>query len=197
MNEQQPAGEAQSNLKKSFYKRWWFIAITVVVFLMIVSSFGEDKSKKEAKQEESKTENQQIETVSETEIPESTYEARISSEGEKISKAAAYIMQAGTFLDSKDYDTYDDLLYKASSEFKSVKWTFEGQKNPPSKYKSFNENMINIFSDIVDTVENDLTIAGITTDDGKSVNKTKFNVAISKLTKLTDKANNEMTKAGF
>lgn len=213
MENQQNNGEIKANQKKPFYKTWWFIAIAVIVVLSMIGSLEDDKNKKEAKQEEQKVENKPIETTpkiketaekpiesnsnNQAELPESTYKERVFSEGEKISKAGAYISQAGTFFDSKDYDTYESFLFKASSEFKSVKWTFEGQKNPPAKYKNFNESMINIFSDIIDTIENDLTLSGVTTDDGKTVSQTKFNTAIAKLISLINKANSEMTKAGF
>jgi hypothetical protein len=130
------------------------------------------------------------------EIPEDIYKARIFSEGEKLSQAGLYLNQASNYLDLEDYDSYDEYLYEASGEFKSVKWTFEGQKIPPTAYASFNENMINIFSNIIDVIENDLTIDNLMTD-GYNVDQIKFNKAIAEIGELITEANEEMTKVGF
>jgi len=112
------------------------------------------------------------------------------SEGEKISNAGIYIMLAGKYYESGDYDQCEKDLNKASDTFRDINWTFKGQTNPPAKYVAFNKNMVVLFSDISDSIDNMSTAIA---NGSKSVYKKELN----NLTGLINKVTAEMTKAGF
>ena len=178
-----------------------FLVLLIIIIIFIeFGSFGDNSINSEmasqkVQEPEKNIQAENIEKNNSNEgdnvpISEEKYKARIFSEGEKISRAGVYIVQAGKFYEDGDYGQSEEILYKASDIFRDVNWTFKGQKNPPVKYMEFNKNMIVIFSDISDSIDN------IATDIAYK-NNVEYKKELSNLTKLITKANTEMTKASF
>jgi hypothetical protein len=162
----------------------------VLMFIFMVFFFSSFNDEKKAEPTAKTTQQVQPIEVGNMPISEEKYKARIFSEGEKISKAGIYIMQAGKLYNIGDYDKCEETLYEAADIFRDVNWTFKGQANPPLKYAEFNKNMIVIFSDISDSIDNMATAIANRDKNGYG-KETKI------LNGLIAKANTEMTKAGF
>lgn len=121
----------------------------------------------------------------------SEYEARMSSEGIRLSEAGNYLSQASRLckegMTQSEYDQCIEVLNQASMSFTNVNYVFKAQTNPPAKYIEFNKNMIQILDGMIEAVDSMSFAMGF--EDFATVNKE--NATIEKLTAQMDE---EFTK---
>lgn len=146
------------------------------------------------KTEEPKTETPTTSEVKQTnELPDDIYLARVGSEGEKLTQAGYEIELSGEYLDSKNYKAASESIFSASSKLYSMKLTFEAQ-NPSSKYKEFNNNMINLLRNLISvTEEMEFSFA----EDYTSVDTQKINAASERGNRIISEMGKELDKIGL